>query len=114
MERTREELQHIFESKIDRLEDLVKEAMTYDIESEKRMMIAIDIAVSLRTILGSSNGGTLISKIGCEKEIIFPFHNATEPFNLVTTYLLVAITVRDNHITFASEVPLPSFDWTTQ
>lgn len=86
------------------MKDLVSDAILYDIESEKRMAIAIDIAVHLRAIFGSSNGGTLISKTGYDKEVIFPFYNAMEPLNLLPTYLLVASRIKDGHATFISEV----------
>lgn len=103
--KTLEQLKKDLSLKIKGINNLLEQALKYDLESDDRLEFSNMIASSLRAVLygdATNKHLSLIQRVGYDKKLLFPLYDHNACLNLYPTYNLLQFSISSN----GSEVDL--------
>lgn len=103
MKRSELELRKTFKRKVVAIENCLEMVSHEKPLSELRQEMAIQMAVSLRSMFCHSSCEPLISSARMENYLIFPLYDCLTPFNELDDFLLVGSQCKEQKCTFESE-----------
>lgn len=98
MKRPLEELEAKFDTKIRSLEKQLEHIDELDVNM--RIEVACQMAVNLRVLFCYSGGESLAKQCDYCDKIIFPFRGGAEILNILPTYSMVSIKIKDDIVKF--------------